>query len=323
MEAGAIIEGGTTFILTTIFYTVTNSAPSTRPILTDYWHSLQSSQFGSLKVLAAEMLGIGLRCVAIWIGAYFINRHPEGNLFLAISIVLFALVYTFDLSTKRIKATTAVTPKKAFVVIVAGEVGLNLDNIAATVVDASMEPLTISLIIFWLFILAMKWTHAEDRILRKLQNLFRDLDRPTIFWRRQNLFMKAAYTLSVLVLSTLFLPFLPLGWRLLVGVWRTRDCSEELTNGVWVFILVLLAVVSVLDYPILASLSLPYDQVIASYAKGLWNIDMNQMESHEILKFSVGFLIAMLSAFIYLPFFESRVRKNHEDKNRAAPRLIA
>lgn len=298
-----------TLALTVLLYTVTNTAPSTQPIISEHWKIVQHTPRGTRKVFVAEMMGIGLRCAAIWVVAWLLKRHPDGNWLVAALLAVFALLHTAGLTVKHIRAGSDVGPRKAFAVIVTAEFGLNIDNVAASAVDVTMLALDWALVLFMLLMLLVKGTEVGSRLMRAYDSALTQIDHPRHWWRRTGALGRTLAAVLGGVLVLLLLPLVPLAWRSLLGLWRLHTCADELGAAVWVFILVMLGTVAVFDTPAVVALSRPQDLQLQHWLADATGLALSPTASHDTLKWCVGVVAALLGAFIFLPTIERRARR--------------
>lgn len=302
-------DGVVTLALTVLLYTVTNTAPSTQPIIGEHWRVVQHAPRGTRKVFVAEMMGIGLRCAAIWVVAWLLKRHPDGNWLVAALLAMFALLHTAGMTVKHIRAGLGVGPRKAFAVIVTAEFGLNIDNVAASAVDVTMLALDWALALFMVLMFLVKGTEIGSRLMRAYDAALTQIDHPRHWWRRTGAVgrMLAAVVGGALMLA--LLPLMPLAWRSLLGLWRLHACPEELGTAVWVFILVMLGTVALFDTPALVALSRPQDLQVQQWLAQGPRLQVTPTGAHDTLKWCVGVLAALLGTFAFLPVIEARARR--------------
>jgi hypothetical protein len=303
------LDGVVTLALTVLFYTVTNTAPSTQPIISEHWKVVQHTARGTRKVFVAEMMGIGLRCAAIWVVAWLIKGHPDVNWLVAVLLAVFALMHTFGRTIKHIQASDDVRPRKAFAVIVTAEFALNIDNVAASAVDVNMVALDWALVLFMVLIFIVKGTELGNRLLKAYDSALTQIDHPRHWWRRTRWVGRTLMVVLGGVLLLALLPLMPLAWRSLLGLWRLHGRPDELGAGVWVFILVMLGTVAVFDAPAMIVLCKPYDLQLQQWLADSTGLTLTPTTSHDTLKWCVGVLAALLSTFAYLPVIEARARR--------------
>lgn len=303
------LDSVVTLALTVLFYTVTNTAPSTQPIISEHWKVVQHSARGTRTVFVAEILGIGLRCAAIWVVAWLIRRFPDGNLLVAVLLAVFALMHTFGTTVKHIRAGKDVRPRKAFAVIVTAEFALNIDNVAASAVDVNMLALDWALVLFMVLIFIVKGTELGSRLMKAYDSALTQIDHPRHWWRRTRWLGRSLMVTLGGVLLLAVLPLMPLAWRSLLGLWRLHGRPDELGAGVWVFILVMLGTVAVFDAPAVMALCKPLDLHVQQWLADGTGLALTAATSHDTLKWCVGVFAALLSTFAYLPVIEARARR--------------
>lgn len=309
MTVSDLLNSGAALVLTVLFYTITNTAPSTERVISGHWQAVRQTPGGHWRVLLAELLGVGLRCVAIWVLAWLLKLMPWGNAVSAALMLLFAALHTLGRTVKHLPARAGIGPGRAFAVIVAAEFGLNLDNVAASAVDVTMDVLALSLLLFMVLMVVVKATPLGRRSMAALLSALDRMDHPVVAWRRASWPRRLAVAAPGLALALVLVPLLPLAWRSLLGIWRLHHDVDELGTGVWVFILVLLAVVSLFDAPTLALASQPWDRQCQALLADLLGPGLGPTAGHDVLKWCAGVAVAMVAAFLFLPPIERRAAR--------------
>lgn len=301
------------------FCVVTNVAASTAPFTQRYRQALHGPQLDRL-LLIADAAGEFIRCLIIVVVCFVTNAMPALKLVSGLVLLGFAVTHTLGIRSWTWGAEGATYSRlQAMAGIAACAIVVNVDNILASPVDVSGTTIIWAMGIYMVLYLALRATPLGGRALDGLQARLSRWGHPRAIWNRQSRLRKliaigVGWILFV-VLSPLFIP----GWRALKALGELADDLFELSTAVWVFILVMLACVSIADSDMGLRLTGDWARLLTVRLKDLVAIDVALMR--DIVKWVIGTYAAILASWVFLPVIVRRSQSRRRDTT--APQATA